>query len=219
MLTNLGFGSLVITFALSLYGIFAAIYGERKNLYRFVESARWAMLLTFPMITLVTLCIIGLLVTQHYEVQYVYNVTSQSMPLYLKITALWGGQSGSLVFWAWLMSAFASAVTLRKWNRDRDFLPWVIVVCLVTLAFFLSMIILFENPFQRFWSTTGGQEIVAMFQPAGSQLIIPTDGRGLNPLLRHPGMVIHPPMLYLGFVSFVIPFAFGIAALVTGTKG
>ena len=218
MLTNLGFGSLVITFALSLYGIFAAIYGERKNLYRFVESARWAMLLTFPMITLVTLCIIGLLVTQHYEVQYVYNVTSQSMPLYLKITALWGGQSGSLVFWAWLMSAFASAVTLRKWNRDRDFLPWVIVVCLVTLAFFLSMIILFENPFQRFWSTSGGQQIVAMFQPAGSQLIIPADGRGLNPLLRHPGMVIHPPMLYLGFVSFVIPFAFGIAALITGRK-
>ena len=218
MLTNLGFGSLIITFVLSVYGIIAAIYGERKNLYRFVESARWAMLLTFPMITLVTLCIIGLLVTQHYEVQYVYNVTSQSMPLYLKITALWGGQSGSLVFWAWLMSAFASAVTLRKWNRDRDFLPWVIVVCLVTLAFFLSMIILFENPFQRFWSTTGGQEIVAMFQPAGSQLIIPADGRGLNPLLRHPGMVIHPPMLYLGFVSFVIPFAFGIAALVTGRK-
>jgi len=218
MLTNLGYGSLVLTFALCIYGIIAAIYGEKKNLYRFVESARISMLLAFPLLTLVSLCIIGLLVTQHYEVQYVYNVTSQSMPLYLKITALWGGQSGSLVFWAWLMSAFSFAVSLRKWNRDRDFLPWVIVVCLTTLAFFISMIVLFENPFQRFWSTTGGQEIVAMFQPAGTQLIIPTDGRGLNPLLRHPGMVIHPPMLYLGFVSFVIPYAFGMAALITGRK-
>lgn len=218
MLSNLGFGALVITFIVSLYGIVAAIYGERKNLYRYVESARIAMLITFPLLTLVALSIIGLLVTQHYEVQYVYNVTSQSMPLYLKVTALWGGQSGSLVFWAWLMSAFASAVSLRKWNRDRDFLPWVIVVSLATLAFFLSMIIIFENPFERFWATPGGQEMVAMFQPAGAQLIIPSDGRGLNPLLRHPGMIIHPPMLYLGFVSFVIPYAFGIAALITGRK-
>lgn len=218
MITNIGYGSLIITFVLSLYGIVAAIYGERKNLYRFVESARVAMLLTFPMLTLVALSIITLLVTQHYEVQYVYNTTSQSMPIYLKITALWGGQSGSLVFWAWLMSAFASAVSIRKWSRDRDLLPWVIVVSLVTLAFFLSMIIFFENPFQRFWASPGSREIVAMFQPAGTQLLIPNDGRGLNPLLRHPGMVIHPPMLYLGFVSFVIPFAFGIAALITGRK-
>jgi cytochrome c-type biogenesis protein CcmF len=56
-------------------------------------------------------------------------VTSNSMPLYLKVTALWGGQAGSLIFWSWLMAAFASAVTLRKWDRDREFLPWVIVVC------------------------------------------------------------------------------------------
>jgi cytochrome c-type biogenesis protein CcmF len=218
MLTNLGYGSLVITLAICIYGVIAAIYGERKNLYRFVESARLALLLTFPLLTLVAICIIGLLITQHYEVQYVYNVTSQSMPLYLKVTALWGGQSGSLVFWAWLMSAFGFFVSLRKWNRDRDFLPWVIVVCLVTLAFFLSMIIFFENPFQRFWVSAGGEQIVAMFQPAGSQLIVPADGKGLNPLLRHPGMVIHPPMLYLGFVSFVIPYAFGMAALITGRK-
>ena len=218
MITNIGFGSLVITFVVALYGIFAAIYGERRNLYKFVESARSAMLLTFPLLTLTALCIITLLVNGNYEVQYVYNTTSSTMPFYLKVTALWGGQSGSLVFWAWLMSAFASAVTLRKWDRDRDLLPWVIVTSLVTLAFFLSMIIMFENPFQRFWSTPGGQEMAAMFQPAGSQLITPMDGRGLNPLLRHPGMVIHPPMLYLGFVSFVIPFAFGLAALITGRK-
>ncbi|HEX9013611.1 MAG TPA: cytochrome c biogenesis protein CcsA, partial [Anaerolineaceae bacterium] len=175
-----------------------------------------AMLLTFPLITLSALSIIYLLVAGHYEVEFVYNVTSNSMPLYLRVTALWGGQAGSLVFWSWLMSAFATAVTLRKWDRDREFLPWVIVVSLVTLAFFLSLIIFFENPFARYWQTTGGQEISAMFQPLGAIPLVPTDGRGLNPLLRHPGMIIHPPMLYLGFVSFVIPFAFAIAALVTG---
>ena len=67
------------------------------------------------------------------------SVTSNSMPYYLKVTALWGGQSGSLVFWSWLLAAFATSVTLRKWDRDREFLPWVIVVSLVTLAFFLIL--------------------------------------------------------------------------------
>lgn len=218
MLPNLGYGSLIITFIVSLYAITAAIIGERKNLYKYVESARLALLLTFPLLTVTVVSLIILLVNQNYEVQYVYNVTSSTMPFYLKITALWGGQAGSLVFWAWLMSAFGTAVTLRRWDRDLDLLPWVIIVTSVTLAFFLIMIIVFENPFLRFWMTATGQEMAAMFPPTGAQLINPVDGRGLNPLLRHPGMIIHPPMLYLGFVSFVIPFAFGLSALITGRK-
>jgi len=216
MVANLGYGALVITFLVSLYGIFAAIYGVRKNAPAWVDSARNAMLLTFPLVSLSALSIIYLLVNGHYEVEFVASVTSNSMPTYLKITALWGGQAGSLVFWTWLMSAFASAVTLRKWDRDREFLPWVIVVSLVTLGFFLIMILFFENPFARIWSVPLGNPVVSLFPPAGGQLLVQSDGRGLNPLLRHPGMIIHPPMLYLGFVSFVIPFAFAIAALVTG---
>jgi cytochrome c-type biogenesis protein CcmF len=114
------------------------------------------------------------------------------------------------------MAAFASAVTLRKWDRDQEFLPWVIIVSLVTLAFFISLSIFIENPFLRLWQTPTGQITTAMLPPAGAVLFKPPDGSGLNPLLRHPGMIIHPPMLYLGFVSFVIPYAFAIAALVTG---
>ncbi len=216
MVANFGYGALLITFLLSIYGIFAAIYGARKNRPAWVESARLAMLLTFPLISLSALSLIYLLVYGHYEVEFVASVTSDSMPLYLRVTALWGGQSGSLVFWAWLMSAFASAVTLRRWQRDREFLPWVIVVSLVTLGFFLLLILFFENPFNRLWATTSGNVVQAMFQPAGTVLYSQGVGRGLNPLLRHPGMIIHPPMLYLGFVSFVIPYAFAIAALVTG---
>jgi cytochrome c-type biogenesis protein CcmF len=215
MVANFGYGTLVITFLVSLYGIGAAYFGARRNNSAWVESGRHAMLLTWPLITLSALSIVYLLVTNHYEVAYVANVTSNSMPFYLKVTALWGGQAGSLVFWSWLMSAFASAVTLRKWDRDREFLPWVIIVSLVTLAFFLGLIIFFENPFARLWQTPSGI-ISAMWQPAASASYAPPDGNGLNPLLRHPGMIIHPPMLYLGFVSFVIPYAFAIAALVTG---
>jgi cytochrome c-type biogenesis protein CcmF len=215
MVANLGYGSLIITFLVSLYGIGAAFYGVRKGVPAWVDSARNAMLLTFPLLTLSSIAIITLLVTGSYQIEYVASVTSNSMPLYLKVTALWGGQSGSLVFWSWLMAAFASAVTLRKWDRDREFLPWVIIVSLVTLAFFLILIIFFENPFLRLWQTTTGQVTTAMFQPAGTMPFIPRDGQGLNPLLRHPGMIIHPPLLYLGFVSFVIPYAFAVAALVT----
>jgi len=199
MLAHFGYGVLALTFALALYSIAAAAYGEQKHNPAMIESARRAMLLTFPLITISVLILIYLIVNDHYEIEYVWSVSNREMPLYLKITALWGGQAGSLVFWSWLMSAFASAVTLRKWDRDKEFLPWVIVVSSVTLAFFLGMSVFFENPFK--------------FIPIAS---IPQNGRGLNPLLRHPGMIAHPPMLYLGFVAFTIPYAFAIAALITG---
>ncbi len=215
MIANFGFGVLFITFLVTVYSVFAAIYGDRKQIPAMVESARRAMLLTWPLLTLTAGVLIYLLTHNHYEVQFVYEVTSRSMPTYLKVTAWWGGQAGSLLFWSWLMSAFASLVTLRKWDRDREFLPWVIVVACVTMAFFIGMNVFFENPFAQLYQTVGG--IAAhTFKPVSGILFTPQDGRGLNPLLRHPGMIIHPPMLYLGFVSFVIPFAFAFAALITG---
>ena len=216
MLAEFGYGVLVITFFVSLYAIGTAVYGYYNKSTRQIESARRAMLLTFPLLSIAAGSLILLLVQGDFQVQFVYEVTSRSMPTYLKITAWWGGQAGSLLFWSWLMSAFATAATLRKWDRDLEFLPWVIVVACVTLAFFLGLNILFENPFARLYQTFDGNIAAYQFAPAGGVPVVPPDGRGLNPLLRHPGMIIHPPMLYLGFVAYVIPFAFAIAALVTG---
>jgi len=216
MIADFGYGILVLAFLTAIYSVWAAVYGELGKKPALVESARRAMLLTWPLLTLAAAVLIYLLVNDHYEVQFVYEVTSRSMPLYLKITAWWGGQAGSLLFWSWLMSAFTSLVTLRKWDRDREFLPWVIVVGGVTMAFFIGMNVFFENPFAKLYQTFDGHIAPFTLQPANSILFTPSDGRGLNPLLRHPGMIIHPPMLYLGFVSFVIPYAFAIAALVTG---
>ena len=216
MLANLGFGALCLAFLVSLYGVAAAVIGAVRHSPAWVGSARHAMLLTFPLLTISALSLLYLLANGSYEVRYVASVTSSSMPLYLRLTALWGGQAGSLFFWSWLMAAFASAVMLRKWDRDREFLPWVIVVSLVTLAFFLGLSIVVENPFVRLWHLGSGRTFYAMFPPLGAETFRPADGSGLNPLLRHPGMIIHPPMLYLGFVSFVIPYAFAIAALITG---
>ena len=215
MIANLGFGVLTIAFFVTLYSVFSALYGEFRKNPAMVESARRAMLLTWPLLSLTAALLIYLLVNNHFEVQFVYEVTSRSMPTYLKVTAWWGGQAGSLLFWSWLMSAFASLVTLRKWDRDREFLPWVILIACITMAFFIGMNVFFENPFAQLYQTSAGIE-AHTFRPANSVLFTPQDGRGLNPLLRHPGMVIHPPMLYLGFVSFVIPYAFAMAALITG---
>ncbi|MBC8333995.1 MAG: heme lyase CcmF/NrfE family subunit [Anaerolineales bacterium] len=198
MLPSLGYGVLVLTLLVTLYSVGIALYGESKKSAAMIESARRAMLLTWPLLTITAAVLIYLLVNEHYEVEYVYSVTNSTMPLYLKITAWWGGQPGSLLFWGWLLSSFTSAVTLRKWDRDRELLPWVLVVAGITLAFFLALNVFFENPFRLI--------------PG----IPPVDGRGLNPLLRHPGMIIHPPAQYLGFVAFTIPFAFAIAALITG---
>jgi cytochrome c-type biogenesis protein CcmF len=215
MIATLGYGSLVVTFFLSIYGLFAAVYGVKKKLAAWIESARLSMLLTFPLLTISAVSLLNLLVTGSFEYEFVHSVTSSSMPLYLRITSFWGGQAGSLLFWTWLLAAFMTAVTLRKWDRDREFLPWVIAVSLFNLIFFLILIIFFENPFTRFWSLPNGEIFTSMFQPEGGQLFRPNNGYGLNPLLRHPGMIIHPPMQYLGFVSFVIPYAFAISALIT----
>ncbi|MCS7011957.1 MAG: cytochrome c biogenesis protein CcsA, partial [Anaerolineales bacterium] len=216
MAAEFGFGVLVLTFLLTLFASIAAAVGYFYRQPVWVERGRRAMVLSFPLLTLSVGALLYLLVGGHFEVQYVYSVTERSMPLYLKITALWGGQAGSLLFWSWLMSAFATAVALRDWERDREFLPWVVVVASITLAFFLALIVFFENPFARWWQLLSGDVVASMFPPVGATLLTPSDGQGLNPLLRHPGMIVHPPLLYLGFVSFVVPYAFAIAALITG---
>ena len=143
MIADLGFFALVTAFMLALYGCAAAIYGHWRKAPQWIGSARAATLLTFPLLTISALSLVYSLVNLDFQLEYVAQVTSRSMPLYLRATALWGGQAGSLLFWAWLMSAFASAAMLRDWGRDRDLQPWVIIVCLATLAFFLSLILFF----------------------------------------------------------------------------
>jgi cytochrome c-type biogenesis protein CcmF len=215
MAAEIGFGSLFISLIISIYGVAAAIYGERNKLRNWVLSAKRAMGLVFPLLTISVFSLVFLLVGDQFDIVYVSEVSSRSMPLYLKVTALWGGQAGSLLFWSWLLAGFTSAVTLRKWDRDQDLLPWVIVVSLITLAFFILLSVFFENPFARYWLTDLG--ITTSFSPPpGGSPVFPRDGSGLNPLLRHPGMIIHPPMQYLGFVAFIIPFAYAMASLITG---
>jgi cytochrome c-type biogenesis protein CcmF len=217
MTYTLGLTALCLALVCAVYAAVTALLGALRQKPAWVNSARNAAMLTWPLLTLAALSIITLLVQGAYELDYVSHVSSAAMPWYLKVTALWGGQAGSLLFWSWLMSGFAGAAMLRRWDRDRTLMPYVIVASMATLAFFLSLSIFIENPFQLIWqNNTTGELISALFQPANTIQYFPSDGQGLNPLLRHPGMIIHPPVLYLGFVSFIIPYAFAIAALATG---
>ncbi len=215
MVANFGYLTLLVALGCAIYAAVMALAGAGRKRQDWIESAHIAALLTWPLITLACGLLVVLLTTNQFQINYVHSVTSLAMPFYLKVTALWGGQSGSLLWWSWLMSTFAGLAMLRKWDRDRPLMPYVIAVTMVTLGFFVLLVVTFENPFARLWQLASGDTAVGMLQPAGATAMVLADGNGLNPLLRHPGMIIHPPMLYTGFVSFVVPYAFAIAALFT----
>ena len=227
MLYDIGYFALLLSFLLALYAAGAAAYGAQAERSGgsagrpyLVESARNAALAAFPLLTLAVLIVIFGLVTLDFSQAYVADVSSRAMPGFLRVTALWGGQQGSILFWAWMMSGFSAAVLIRKWQRDRELMPWVIFVTMGTLAFFVGLSFFITNPFARLWHDPAtGQVIAALFQPAGTMAYAPPDGQGLNPLLRHFGMIGHPPTTYIGFTGFVIPYAFAIAALITGKAG
>ncbi len=248
MTAELGVIVLWLALICAVYAWIASLVSVRRNNPRLAESARNATQAIWPLVTLAAFLLIALLVRGDFNVAYVWSVSERAMPLFLKITALWGSQAGSLLFWTWLMSTFAFGVMLRNWRREQALMPHVVAVMAGTLAFFLLLTALWENPFTRYWQTPANQITTALFgpsaflyaiteritwlgehapgllgvvlsgleplsAPAGSFLPNPPDGQGLNPLLRHIGMVIHPPMLYLGFVGFTVPYAFGMAAL------
>ena len=196
MIADFGYTALLFAFAVAIYAVGAAWYGRRQDKPAWVESARNATILTFPLLALASGALIYLLVTGDFSIDYVWQVSSRGMPTYLKVTALWGGQAGSLLFWNLLLAAFTATAMARKWQEDKALMPYAIIVASFTQIFFLGISAFVENPFARLPFT-------------------PPDGNGLNPLLRHPGMIIHPPMLYLGFVGFTIPYAFAMAALIT----
>ncbi len=216
MISTFGYLTLALAFLLALYGALMAIWGLVKQSQAHLQSARLAMVLIFPLITIGLITMMYFLVNDRFDMAYVYSVSSRTLPLYLKLTALWGGQSGSLLFWSWLLAGFSMGISVRNWKADRDLLPYVLLILFLTLGFFLYLNVFIETPFLRFWHLPDGGRVLSVFQPAGAWPLMPQDGQGLNPLLRHPGMIWHPPALYLGYVGFVVPFAMAIATLAAG---
>ena len=197
MIADLGFTAVLLALLASIYTIGAAWFGKQKNDERWVMSARNATVATFPLLILASGLLITLLVTGDYSIEYVWRVSSIEMPQYLKVTAMWGGQAGSLLLWNLILAAFTAVAMAQKWKDQRELMPYALIIAAITQIFFLSLTLFLENPFARLEA-------------------VPPNGNGLNPLLRHPGMIIHPPMLYIGYVGFVVPYIFAMAALISG---
>ncbi|MBI3739465.1 MAG: hypothetical protein HY258_10505, partial [Chloroflexi bacterium] len=120
MIPDIGLVALTIAFGFSLYATFTSVYGGWRGRSAWVESARNASLLVFIFLTVSVIAVVYSLYKLDFSLAYVYDVSSRSMSPFLRLTALWGGQQGSVLFWAWLMAAFVGAVLLRKWERDRE---------------------------------------------------------------------------------------------------
>jgi cytochrome c-type biogenesis protein CcmF len=137
-----------------------------------------------------------------FQLRYVAANSARDMALHYRLAALWGGQAGSLLLWLWLLAAYGCACLWTQRHQNRALMPWVSAVLLANASFFLTLVNFITDPFEKL--------------PASQVL---SDGGGLNPLLQHPAMLIHPVTLYLGLVGFAIPYAFAFAALVTGELG
>lgn len=169
---------------------------------------------SFVLHTVAILTLVLMQLTQDYGNAYVVGVINPAMPNLLKATALWGGMAGSLFFWSWMVNL---CLLLALGSKRKMMDGWSFLVVLVNLLFFASLSLFVENPFSRVWMTPDGNLLDGVFRPAvGAELYGQLDGIGLNPLLRHFGMVIHPPLLYFGFGAFLIPFAVGISQLARG---
>ena len=190
---ELGRAALVITLGLALYAVVAGTYAARSGRRRLAVSAQNALLAAFVATVVATLVLVAALVRRDFSFQYVASFSSRELPLRYTLSALWGGQAGSLLFWLLVLTAFSAAAVLLNRRRAPDLLAWAVPVLGAVALFFALVLVAVESPFQT--------------QPA------PANGAGLNPSLQNPYMMIHPIFLYLGYVGMTVPFAFAMGAL------
>src|SRR5213595_1781558 len=188
--------SLWVALLMAAWAATVSFAGGQLRRTDLIESGERAVYATLAMVVLASLGLWTALLTHDFSIKYVASFTSANLPKVYTITAFWGGQSGSLLFWALILSIYSAIALYTNRTRNRELMPYVSGTLALILLFFLATICLGSNPFERL-------------------VFIPIDGRGLNPQLQNPGMAIHPPNLYLGYVGTSIPFAFAIAALLT----
>ena len=195
-------GNLALTAAVVLvtWAGAAAVVGARRRSANLVDSARYATYAVFGLVAVASGALIHAFLASDFRIRYVAHYSDRAMPAFYKATAFWGGMDGSLLFWLLILSGCSAAAVHFNRERHRELLPWVIVVLAGIQSFFLVLLLFAANPFATFLSDSA----------------VPADGRGLNPLLQNAYMVFHPPSLYIGYVGMSVPFAFGMAALITG---
>jgi cytochrome c-type biogenesis protein CcmF len=189
---------LVLTFVVAAYAAAASLAGAKRRNQRLIESGIGAFYTVAALMTVVSGIIVYAFVVGDYSIRYVQRYSDSVQPLFYKITSYWGGLDGSVMFWVFLLSLFGALAVKVNRESQRELIPYVVAVTAMVEMFFLFLMLVHNNPFTTFLTEA------------------PTDGAGLNPLLQNFYMAIHPPTMYLGFVGLTIPFAFGMAALITG---
>ncbi len=198
-------GSFALLFALVLggYSLVAgaiSLFHDDNRSERLGETARRAGIGTFFCLTVAAAALVTSAFRNDFSVAYILHHSNRDLPVLYKFAVLWSGQEGSLLFWAWLLSGYGLVLRIRH-KVDQRLVAYASAIIAAVQVFFLLLLNIAAHPF----SMVQGN--------------IPADGNGLNPLLQYPEMVIHPPMLYLGYVGFTVPFAFALAALIMKYPG
>lgn len=185
----------------TLFAMGLLLAGLRRNNSRLVEAGKRGLISAAVATTMTSIALSYLFLSDSFQVEYVASYSDRALPLFYKLTAFWAGQKGSLLFWAWVLSIFIVMVIYnnRKEADDHN-TPYIYLVMAATLAFFLFLLCTISSPFETLSFT-------------------PRDGNGLNPMLQNPGMIFHPPLLFFGYIGFTVPFAYAIAAMITGNTG
>ena len=188
--------SLWIALLMCAWSVTLSFVGGAMRRADLIASGERGLYAGFGFVVLASLGLWTALLTSDFSLRYVASFTSANLPVVYKISAFWGGQAGSMLFWCLILAGYAALATFANRRSVRELMPWVTGTNALVLLFFVATTAIASNPFERLdW--------------------VPADGRGLNPQLQNPAMAIHPPMLYLGYVATAIPFGFAIAALVT----
>jgi len=199
-MAQLGRVLLILGLIVALYGIAASLYGARSGQVEWVQSGRRAVYTLAALMTIAFAILEDAFLRSDFSFNVVSSASSTTTPTFYKLAAAWSTQQGSLLLWVFLLSLWSSLILFLTRNRARAIAPYATAVLLAFGAFFVSLTVFFASPF-------------------GTTADPPLQGAGLDPLLLHPSMMIHPPMLYSGYTLLTIPFAFAIGALVTGRLG
>ena len=198
-MAEFGIITLYAMLLLATWSAALAMVSAGRRQVALLSAARYAAYATAVVSTLSLLVLTYAFAVSDFSIKYVHQYSSRDMPVFYRLTAVWGGQSGSLLVWAWMLAVLTAWAVHANRVRLKELMPWVIVALMLTLDFFCVVMLLSANPFDTF----------LMEAPAA--------GRGLNPLLQNPYMVVHPPALYVGYVGMAIPFAFALGALICGS--
>src|SRR5256885_6566497 len=202
---NLGSLAILLAFCVALYATVACVVGRIKHKPFLIVSGERAVYAVWALVTTASAILVYSLMTSDFRFSYVAEHSNRTMPILYKYAAWWGGQEGSLLLWSELLATYTMVVVFTNRRKLRDMMPWVIGTMTTIQTFFLVLNNFVANPFQML---------------AVDKLITAVpDGNGLSPLLQYPAMAIHPPMLYLGYVGFSVPFAFAIGSLMRREPG